>query len=373
MMQILHRATRSHYPPSRGYAAARWPRSTIGRLADEPLIRRIIIGGIAFAALLVGGTAGYVFIEGWPVLDALFMTAITLSTVGYGQVQPLSAAGEVFTVFLIFFGVGAALYTLNAIVQTVFEGQLAEILEVRRMKTRIDALRDHYIVCGFGRVGHEVALELQVQGVPFVLIEDDPEVQQRARNLGYLYVAENATAEEALDAVGVRRARCLITVVGSDAENTYVTLCARSMNPNLLIVARADSALGEDRLRQAGADKVISPYRIGGRSIAFSALQPQVSDFVDVASGDQWIAEIEVGEGSELVGMTLGEFRRERVGSGVVLGLHGSNGHFVVGPSPDRRLKAGDRMLVLGDEKDLASMKLLDGNATPREPAGVDG
>jgi voltage-gated potassium channel len=345
----------------------------IRRLATEPLVRRIVKACTAFAILLLAGTAGYMLIEGWSALDALFMTAITLSTVGYGEVEPLSAGGAVFSVFLIFFGVGAALYTFNAIIHTIFEGQLAEILEVRKMKSRIDALRDHFIVCGFGRVGHEVALELRAQGAPFVLIENHPEVQERAHGLGYLYVAGNATAAEALDAAGVRRARCLIAVVGSDAENTYITLCGRALNPDLFIVARADSALGEDRLRQAGANKVISPYRIGGRSIALAALQPRVSDVAELASGDQWIAEMEIGEGSDLVGMTFGEFSRERAGDAVVLGLYGRNGRLVVDPPADQQLKAGDRMLVLGDEKDSVSMKLLSDHLTPREPAAVDG
>jgi voltage-gated potassium channel len=344
----------------------------IHRLAAEPLVRRIVKGSAAFIILLMGGTVGYMLIEGWSALDALFMTAITLSTVGYGEVEPLSASGTVFSVFLIFFGVGAALYTFNAIIQTIFEGQLGEILEVRKMKSRIDALRDHFIVCGFGRVGYEVALELQSQGVPFVLVENDPEVQEKAHGLGYLYVSENATAAEALDAAGIRRARCLIAVVGSDAENTYITLCGRALNPDLFIVARADSTLGEDRLRQAGADKVISPYRIGGRSIALSALQPRVSDVVELASGDQWIAEIEIGEGSDLIGMTFGEFSRERAGDAVVLGLYGPNGRLVVEPPADQRMKAGDRMLVLGDERDPVSIKLLSDHLAPRESAAVD-
>ncbi|KPK47573.1 MAG: hypothetical protein AMJ77_02640 [Dehalococcoidia bacterium SM23_28_2] len=324
---------------------------------------------MVFLILLVGGTVGYMLIEGWPFLDALFMTAITLSTVGYGEVQPLSSGGVVFSVFLILFGVGAVLYVLNTTVQTVLESHLGEILEVRKMKARINALRDHYIVCGFGRVGHEVALEFQAQATPFVLIENDPEAQEKAHSLGYLYVAENATADEALDAAGIRRARCLIAAVGSDAENTYITLCARSMNPKLFIVARVDSTRGEERLRQAGADKVISPYRIGGRTIAFTALQPHVSDFLDSATGDRWIAEIEVNEGSDLVGMPLGEFRRTRAGNNVVLGLRGPSGHFVVSPSAHRRLAVGDRMLVLGREKDLASMKLPDNHPPADRPA----
>jgi voltage-gated potassium channel len=373
MKLIPRHATRPDHSRCQRHAAAPWSAIAIHRLAAEPAVRRIVKGGTAFTILLLGGTAGYMLIEGWSPLDALFMSAITLSTVGYGEVEPLSAAGAVFSVFLILFGVGAALYTFNAIIQTVFEGQLGEILEVRKMKSRIDALRDHFIVCGFGRVGYEVVLELQAQGVAFVLIENDPEVQERAHALGYLYVAENATAAEALDAAGIRRARCLIAVVGSDAENTYITLCGRALNPNLFIVARADSTLGEDRLRQAGANKVISPYRIGGRSIALSALQPRVSDVAELASGDQWIAEIEIREGSDLAGMTFGEFSRERTGGSVVLGLYGPNGRLVVEPPGDQRLRAGDRMLVLGDEKDSVSMKLLSDHLAPRESAAVDG
>ncbi len=368
-MQHAARASAAWRQP---HASAPWPGVAIRRLADEPVVRRIGKGWMAFAILLAGGTVGYMLIEGWSALDALFMTAITLSTVGYGEVEPLSAAGAVFSVFLIFFGVGAALYTFNAIIQAVFEGQLGEILEVRKMKSRIDALRDHCIVCGFGRVGYEVARELQAQGVPFVLIESDPEVQERAHGLGYLYIAENATAAEALDAAGIRRAGCLIAVVGSDAENTYIALCGRALNPDLFIVARADSTLGEDRLRQAGADKVISPYRIGGRSIALAALQPQASDVAELARTDQWIAEIDIDEGSDLVGMTFEEFCHERADSSVVLGLYGPTGRLVVEPPADQRLNVGDRILVLGDEKDPVGMKLPAGRAAPREPATVD-
>lgn len=332
-----------------------WSGRAVQRFIDEPLVRRLGTGAVIFASLLLGGTVGYMLIEGWSVLDALFMTAITLSTVGYGQVRPLSSAGVVFSIFLIFFGVGAVLYLLNATIQTMFEGQLGEILGVRRMKARIDALSDHYVVCGFGRVGQEVAHEFRAQNVRFVLIEDDPEAQEKARNLGYLYVAGNATAEEALHTAGVTRARCLVAAVGSDAENTYVTLCARAMNPELLIVARVDTPRGEERLRQAGADKVISPYRIGGRTIAFSALQPRVTDFIDSVRGDKWIAEVQVGPGSDLVGLTIQDVLHEREGVGAVLALRGPDGDLTVGPSADTRLKLGDRLIVLGAETRQAS------------------
>ena len=330
--------------------------------------RLAYIGGAVFLTLLIG-TIGFVVVEDYPVFDAFYMALITMTTVGYTEVRPLTQAGRVFNSVLIVIGVTTLFLAIGAMAQTIVELELDEYFDKRRMKRMIEKLENHYIVCGFGRVGHEVALEFQAQATPFVLIENDPEAQEKAHSLGYLYVAENATADEALDAAGIRRARCLIAAVGSDAENTYITLCARSMNPKLFIVARVDSTRGEERLRQAGADKVISPYRIGGRTIAFTALQPHVSDFLDSATGDRWIAEIEVNEGSDLVGMPLGEFRRTRAGNNVVLGLRGPSGHFVVSPSAHRRLAVGDRMLVLGREKDLASMKLPDNHPPADRPA----
>jgi voltage-gated potassium channel len=329
----------------------------IHRIRDDPHLRRIAVGVLVFATLLAFGTAGYMLIEGWPFLDALFMTAITLSTVGYGQVHTLSSGGMIFSIFLIFFGVGAVLYVINAIIQTVFEGHLQEVLGVRKMRTRIDALRGHYVICGFGRVGQEVAHEFEAQNVPFVVIENDLDNQDHARSLGYLYVTENATAEEALLAAGVRRARGLIAAVGSDAENTYITLCARSLNPRLLIVARAGSNRGEERLRQAGADKVISPYRIGGRSIAFAAVYPQETEFVESVHGDRWVAEIRVDEVSNLAGLSIEEALSERPGVNVVLAVQARDGELMVGPPPERRLEMGDCLIVLGKESKTTALK----------------
>jgi voltage-gated potassium channel len=325
------------------------------RMVDQHL-RRLLTGLAVFASLLTFGTVGYMVIEGWPLLDALFMTAITLSTVGYGAPRPLDTGGLIFSMFLIFFGVGAVLYVINATIQTVFEGHLREALGVRKMRAKIDGLRKHYVICGFGRVGQEVAHEFHVQRVPFVVIENDPENQERARSLDYLYLAENATAEEALLAAGVKKARGLIAAVASDAENTYITLCARSLNPRLFIVARAGSPRGEERLRQAGADKVISPYRIGGRSIAFAALYPLETDFVDSVHGDRWIAEVEVNEGSSLAGLTIEEMLAERPGFNLVLGLQPHGGELIIGPPVDRRLEVGDSLIMLGEERKIAEL-----------------
>ena len=329
----------------------------IHRIRDDQHLRRIAVGVLVFATLLAFGTAGYTLIEGWPILDSLFMTAITLSTVGYGQVHTLSTGGMVFSIFLIFFGVGAALYVINAIIQTVFEGHLREVLGVRKMRTKIDALRGHYVICGFGRVGQEVAHEFEAQNVPFVVIENDPDNQDHARSLGYLYVTENATEEESLLAAGVRRARGLIAAVGSDAENTYITLCARSLKPRLLIVARAGSDTGEEHLRQAGADKVISPYRIGGRSIAFAAVYPLETEFVDSVRGDRWVAEIQVDEASNLAGLNVEEALSRRPGVNVILALQARDGDLIVGPPPERRLEMDDCLIVLGKEGKITALR----------------
>lgn len=332
-----------------------------GRIIDDPQVRRLMTCAAVFAALLAFGTTGYVLIEGWSLLDALFMTAITLSTVGYGQIHPLSTGGIIFSIFLIFFGVGAVLYVLNASIQTVFEGHLREVLGVRKMRTKIDALRGHYVICGFGRVGQEVAHEFEAQEVPFVVIENDAENQERVHALGYPYIAENATAEEALLAAGVKRARGLVAAVGSDAENTYITLCARSLNPKVFIVARAGSARGEERLRQAGADRVISPYRIGGRSIAFAMLYPKETDFVDSVRGDRWVAEIRVSESSDLAGLTIQAMVRSRPGVNSVLALEAADGQMIIGPPPERELQPGDSLIVLGEEKKIVEMRPSEG------------
>ena len=344
-----------HIQAERRFAAT--ARSAVAHSMADQHLRRLLTGLAVFATLLTFGTAGYMLIEGWPLLDALFMTGITLSTVGYGAPRPLTTGGMVFSMFLIFFGVGAVLYVINATIQTVFEGHLREALGVRKMRAKIDGLRKHYVICGFGRVGQEVAHEFEVQRVPFVVIENDPENQERARALDYLYLAENATAEEALLAAGVKRARGLIAAVASDAENTYITLCARSLNPDLFIVARAGSPRGEERLRQAGADKVISPYRIGGRSIAFAALYPLETDFVDSVHGDRWIAEVEVNEGSSLAGLSIEEMLAERPGFNVVLGLQPHGGELIVAPPVERRLGVGDSLIMLGEEKKIATLK----------------
>ncbi len=241
----------------------------------------------SFCFIVAIGVFGYMIIEGWSFLDALYMTIITLSTVGYEEVHSLSTAGKVFSILLIIGGVGVMLYTLTAIVQYLIEGRFANIFGRRRMKEKISKLKKHVILCGYGQVGQEVARVFNDEGIPFVIIELDQEAIDKAVNADYLYLQGNATSDELLKEAGIQKARALVSALGSDADNLYVTLSAREMRPDLFIVARAAVEESEPKLKRAGADRTMSPYRIGGRRLAMLTLRPLVVDFVDTTMHSQ--------------------------------------------------------------------------------------
>lgn len=319
---------------------------------------RLITGFVLLFAVIAIGTAGYIVIERWTFLDALFMTVTTITTVGYREVQPLDAKGRVFTIFLVLFGVGAAFYLLTTFVALVIEGDLGAALGVTRMKGRIDQLHDHHILCGYGRVGEEIARELAERQVPFVIVENNPETMQRAIDAGHLVIEGDAASDEILAQAGVRRAKTLLAASDSDAGNTYITLTAKALNPDVFVVARAGKRESEARVRRAGADRVISPYAISGRRMALSAIQPNMVDFMDTLAGgrnaEQILAEIEVTRDCGLLGLDV---RRLLESSGViVLGVQRADGELIVGPREDVRLERGDRVMVVGSETDVAAM-----------------
>jgi voltage-gated potassium channel len=342
--------------------------------APLPLIepeRRLLVAALLLPALLVLGVAGYMLIEGWAFLDALYMTVTTVTTVGFREVKPLSDGGRVFTIFLILFGVGVAFYILTTLVATVVEGDLGLALGVRRMRGRIEALKDHYILCGFGRVGEEIAREFSDRKISFVIVESVPESLERARKKGLLIVEGDAATDATLLEAGVQRARCLLAASDSDAGNTYIVLAAKALNPRLFVVARAGQPISEERVHRAGADRVISPYSIGGRRMALSALQPLVLDFIDTLAagrhGEQILAELEVTEESGLAGLTIDGCFINCPGA-TVLALQKPSGPIQVGPRPSTVLEVGDRLMVLGDEEDLAALRPTPA-AVPEQPA----
>jgi voltage-gated potassium channel len=323
-------------------------------------VRRLTVGAVLFLGLFTFGVLGYMAIEGWSFIDALFMTAITVTTVGFEEVHPLGTGGKIFTIFVAFFGIGWAFYILFGLVDLILGGQLGLTLGLRRMKGKVRALRGHYILCGFGRVGEEIVRDFIARSVPFVIVDSNPEAIERARKQDYLLVEGNATSDATLLEAGIQRARCLLAASDSDSGNTYIVLTAKALNPRLFVVARAGQAASATPMLRAGADRVISPYSIGGRRMALSALQPLVLDFIDSLAaghhGEQILAELEASEESGLAGMTIqGCF--ETCPGATVLALQKASGAIQVGPRGNTILELGDRLIVLGDEADLECLR----------------
>ena len=265
----------------------------------------------ALAALLLIGTAGYTTIEGWSFIDAAYMTIVTLSTVGFGETHPLSPTGRVFTVVLIMGGASLAAYAFSKLGEFISTGELRAHLEQRRHSRILKTLKDHVVVCGYGRVGRHVVHELIAEGVSFVVVDKDLAAVEHVRHNGHLALLGNAANDDVLREAGIERAIGLVAAVNSDAENVFIVLSARGLKPSLSIVARANFEDSESKLRRAGADRVIDPYRISGRRMVTMMLRPEVADFLDEiahASGiELLIDQVHLVATSPLVGKTVGD------------------------------------------------------------------
>jgi voltage-gated potassium channel len=293
-------------------------------------------------------------------MDALYMTVITLSTVGFKEVHELSDPGKVFTIFLIIGGVGVMFYSLGTIFQYFIEGQLTDIFEGRRMKEGIAKLKDHIIICGYGQVGREVALTFKGEGVPFVVIDQNQEAIAKADKDGHLYIQGNATRDDTLDEAGIQRARGLVAAVGSDADNIFITLSARGLRSDLLIIARAFAEESESKLKRAGADRVILPLRLGGRRLAMVALHPLVIDFVETTmhsrERDFVLEDVSIASGSPLAGMTIKQ-GQETSGGAVILAVKKKGGNLLANPPQETLLEVGDEVVVMGTKQQLSSFE----------------
>ncbi len=322
-------------------------------------LRRIIL---LLLSIMTLGTAGLMIIEGWPFLDALYMTVTTLSTVGYREVHPLSQKGMVFVTIFIIIGVGVFLYIITTIAEYMIAGHLTGALERRNMKKRIDALSGHYIVCGFGRVGQQITLELEKEGVPFVVIDNDPESIKECASKGYLYVEGSASNDDVLLEAGLMRARGLITATNSDEENVYIVLSAKSLRGDIFVVARANLEGAEHKLRRAGADRVVSPYSIGGRRLASLLLRPTVVDFLDVVMHsrelEMMIEEVVVGKGASIAEKSLDEAKIKGLTGATILAIKKrEEERMIINPSSDTVIRAGDLLLALGTREQLKKLK----------------
>jgi voltage-gated potassium channel len=325
-----------------------------------------VVSGIRLALLLFtlvfgGGVVGYMVIEGWSFLDAFYMTVITVTTVGYKEVHPMSRMGELFTSLLLFLGVSAFFYAFTLAATIMIEGGLHKHLQRRRVAHMIDDLAQHFIVCGFGRIGAVIAEEFTQQQIPFVLIERDPTRVQEALERGMLAVEADASHEETLRKLHIERARGLVAAVGTDAENVYTVLTARVLAPQLFIVGRAETEDAEQKLRRAGADRVVSPYAIGAQQMAQTALRPAVVDFVKLATqaGSLELAmEQIVVASASLVGKSLAESNlRQRFGV-IVVGIQRASGKMEFNPSPDAAMQQGDQLVVLGRPESLKGLSV---------------
>jgi voltage-gated potassium channel len=327
------------------------------------IARRITLIAILLAFTIAMGTAGFVWIERYPVFDAFYMTLITISTVGYGEVHPLSQAGRYFNSFLILFGVSVMFFSVGAITQIVIELELQDPFGKRRSKRMIDQLDKHVIICGFGRVGRSVAHELQSAGAPFVVIDRNEERVERAMAAGIIAFAADATRDEALRAAGVSRAIGLVSALATDADNLFVILSAKSLNPKLNVVTRAAEEEAEEKLRRAGADTVFAPYTITGHRLAQSILRPHVSRFLDFTTQtmglDVAIEQIQVSAGTEFASKTLREMQLRRELGIIVLAIRKPGGQMIFNPPADMEMSPGDFLIAMGEVPNLQRLERL--------------
>jgi len=313
---------------------------------------------------LLVGTLGYRVIEGnWSVFDALYMTVITLTTVGYQEVHPLSPAGRAFTIVLSLTGVFTLLYVAMEMIRAVVSGELREDVGRRLMERTLADMRNHAIVCGLGRMGRHVCKEFEAQGLPYVVIERNEELLEDFGGRHGVYVHGDATSDSVLRHAGVERAKALLAVVASDAENLYITLSARLMNEKLAIVARAEEEGAEVKFRRAGANHVVSPYVTGGFRLAQAVIRPTVVDFIELATRSDYlemqIEEITLKSGSGLVGQSLGERRVHQELGVTVVAIKRADGELVSNPSGSTVLEVGSTLIVLGHRDQLDRMETM--------------
>jgi voltage-gated potassium channel len=312
-------------------------------------------------ALIVGvGTAGYTHFEQMPVFDAFYMTLITISTVGFAEIKPLSPVGRAITVFIIITGISVGTYTLGMLVKVFVEGELQKLFGRRKLEKQVAALRDHYIICGFGRIGRIISQDLQSEGIAFIVIERDATKLDQLDQRGYLYLNQDAATEQALLDAGIMRARGLVTAVRSDANNVFITLTAKGLRPDIYVMARASDEANVDKLQRAGATRVVCPYQLGGRRMAQMLKRPTVVDFIDTATGDADLGlimeEAVLGPRSELIGKSLIDSRLRQNYGVIVVAIKKISGEMIYNPAPDHQLAGGDVIVAIGKRDDLRRM-----------------
>ncbi|MDB9528798.1 NAD-binding protein [Oscillatoria sp. CS-180] len=327
--------------------------------------RRHLIGGaIALAGVVLSGILWYKLIEGWTWLDAVYMSVITLATVGFAEVQPLGTRGRLFTIILILMGVVVIGYILNSFSEGLIQGHLQAGIRLRQRRKLMDSLTDHYIICGFGRTGRQVAAEFSVERIPFVVIDSDDNSIQEAQQLGFLTFQGDATQDQVLIRVGVERASCLVAALPSDAENLYTVLSAKTLSPHIRTIARASTEEAVQKLQRGGADVVVSPYITGGKRMAAAALRPQVVDFLEgiLTGADRtvYVEEFLISpEHCPKVGQSIGETELRLKSGALILAIRRADNTLIVGPNASTILCAGDLVIGMGTSEELRRLNQI--------------
>ncbi len=327
------------------------------------LTRRIVLIAALLLTTLGGGTIGFRIIEGFGWFDAFYMTLITITTVGYQELHTLGHTGRIFNSFLIFFGVSAMFLAVGTMTQTIVEIELQNPYGNRRKRYMITELKDHFIVCGFGRVGRNASYELQRAKVPFIVLDRNQDRLAKAESAGILAIGRDATRDDSLREVGVLKARGLISALPSDAENLFVILSAKALNPRLTIVTRASEEESEEKLRRAGADTVFAPYTMAGRQLANALLRPHVLEFLDLTKANVGrkivMEQVRIAPEAARTARTVGQILAPRDPGVIVLALHKTGGETLFNPPAEAEIAGGDFLIVLGERTSLDRLEHL--------------
>lgn len=325
--------------------------------------RRLLPAILLLLTVIFVGILGYILIEGWTPLEAIYMVVTTIFTVGFQEVHALSSTGRIFTVFIIFGGVGSAIYAAGQAVEIIVEGEMSGYRKRRRMSKSISEMKDHYIICGFGRVGHQVAQVFEASRIPFVVIDSKKETVEELEARDIPSIIGDATHDTVLIDAGIQHAKGLVACSDSDVANVYVTLSARVLNPSLNIVARAGFKDTEKKLFMAGANRVISPYFISGVRMAALATQPVVSDFLDMVTHDGQVDfslfEITISPDSPLLSMNLANADITNKSGALVLAVRKSSGAFELQPKALSKIEKNDVLIVLGTQEQYQALERM--------------
>ncbi len=320
-------------------------------------LRKLQFAIMLFAGILSIGIFGYHFIEGLSFFDSFYMTVITISTVGFMEVKPLSTYGRLLTIVIITFGIILAAYTIGTLLRMFIEGELRKTYGRRRMDKQISKLRDHYIICGYGRIGSRICRELSTYNKKFVVIDNDPDVIRKIEKDGYLYLPHDASSDDTLIKAGIKYAKGIVPAVRSDPDNVFITLTAKGLRSDIFVLARSSNEQNEMKLMRAGATRVVSPYFIGGKRMAQLLLKPTVVDFVDITvmGGDIGLQmeEAIVRPGSHLIGKNLIESNLRRDFGVIIVMIKKNSGELIFNPRPNEILEMNDVIVMLGQDEDM--------------------